>query len=619
MDSKQPKGNITTVLDLAERDAQDDFFTPLTSEQSWFTRTPSKTIPFTPTIQTFPYRGPAAFGSTIAVTLDSLEVGDLLHYVAVQIQLDSWLKSADVLRFFSGEYTHADTSTAWTWANSLGTILIENAYIQIGDTIIERIDSTFTSIFNTLFPTINEQFGFATDALGTYSQISSINPNRPFTTENGQLTCILPFWFSRTRYHESLPLIGCSKGSVQLYITFRPFDQVVRQIQKYRSSCSSTPLNQTITVHQNPNINNTLQSATISTASYYNSTTQTYTIPLLSPSFQRQNIHLDQPVSTLLLGVSTSSYSSAPYLSLSINAESAMTLPTITFYSIEESFRTFIYTLPSGGITTASAVVNFSNITITEVVPNFTLTFGSVSLQQQSTTTITTLQVQPAFQNIQILTYSSLLDGPLRDKLMRQPYDMLYREVNNFSFTEPLKYTIVKPNNITDNTTISLSLECNGPCEEILWVIRRRGCTVNNEWTNFTPLLEMQEVPERYPMPLLEACSIWVNGVPLIEQNGDWFRQHIASKHGGGIVAWNRYIYGYSFARHPGQHQPSGTINTSRTTSIQLRLTVRSPVSASLPDGFDKEIANGWEVYAYCISLNWLRFQNGIANRIYSA
>ncbi len=616
MESLRPNGNIKTVLDLAERDGQDDFFTPLTSEQSWFSRTTSKTIPFTPTIQTFPYRGPAAFGSTFAVTLDSLEVGDLLHYIGVQIQLDSWLKSSDVLRFLSGEYTHTDPASAWTWANSLGTILIENAYIQIGDTVIERIDSTFTSIFNTLFPTINEQFGFATDALGTYSQTSSINPNRPFTTENGQLLCILPFWFSRTRYHESLPLIGCAKGSVQLYITFRPFDQVVRQIQKYRASCASTPLNQTITVTQEPNINNTLQAATIATSSYYNATTQTYTIPLLSPSFQRQNMHLDQPVTTVLLGISSSAYASAPYLSLAISAAAAMNLSTITFYNIENSLLTFIYTLPSSGITTSSAVLNFTNITVT---PDFTITFGSAELLQQSTTTITTLQVQPAFQNIQILTYSSLLDGPMRDKLMRQPYDMLYREVNNFSFTEPLKYTIVKPNSATDNTTVSLSLECNGPCEEILWVIRRRGCTVNNEWTNFTPLLEMQQESGRYPMPLLEACSIWVNGTPLIEQDGDWFRQHIASKHGGGIVAWNRYIYGYSFARHPGQHQPSGTINTSRATSIQLRLTVRSPAAASLPDGFDKEISNGWEVFAYCVSLNWLRFQNGIANRIYSA
>ncbi len=34
MDSKQPKGNIKTVLDLAERDGQDDFFTPLTAEES---------------------------------------------------------------------------------------------------------------------------------------------------------------------------------------------------------------------------------------------------------------------------------------------------------------------------------------------------------------------------------------------------------------------------------------------------------------------------------------------------------------------------------------------------------------------------------------------------------
>jgi hypothetical protein len=89
MDSTRPKGNIRTVLDLAERDGQDDFFTPLTSELSWFQRDPSRTIPFTPTIQTIPYRGPASFGSTISVDLPSQKIGDLLHFLGVQIQLGS--------------------------------------------------------------------------------------------------------------------------------------------------------------------------------------------------------------------------------------------------------------------------------------------------------------------------------------------------------------------------------------------------------------------------------------------------------------------------------------------------------------------------------------------------
>jgi hypothetical protein len=619
MDSKQPKGNIKTVLDLAERDAQDDFFTPLTSEETWFTRDQNFTIPFTPTIQTFPYRGPAAFGSTIAVDLKSQEVGDLLHFVGVQIQLGSWLQATDVLKFLSGEYTFANSGEAWTWANAISNILIERAYIQIGDTIIEQMDTVGASIFFSLFPNINEQFGIAVDAQGRYSSLSYINPNRPFTTEDGNILCILPFWFSRTRYKESLPLVSCREGSVQLYITFREFDQVVRQARGYRDACNSTPLNKVFSVGQNPAVYNSLQSATLNTSSYYDASANRYTIPILTPNFMRQILPFTQPFTNLHIGLSLKDYTYTAYLELILQSTFFMNITSITFYLIDDPSKTFIYTLPTSISATKVASISFNNITITSSSPTLILTFGTVTVTPETTVAIRSTTKAPAFQNIEIMTYSSLVDGAFRDKLMRQPFEMLYREAQGFHFDEPTKYAITKPNNLTDSISVSLSLECNGPIEEIIWVVRRRGCTVNNDWTNFGPLLESQEEDGRYAIPLLESASIWINGQPFIEQDGDWFRQHIATAHKGGIVAWNRYIYGYSFARTPGAHQPSGTVNMSRATSVQLRLTVCAPKRASIAGNFDENVMAGWEVHAYCMGLNWLRFENGIANRMFSS
>jgi hypothetical protein len=619
MDSTRPKGNIKTVLDLAERDGQDDFFTPLTAELSWFHRNPVRTIPFTPAIQTFPYRGPAAFGSTLVVDIKSQEVGDLLHFIGVQIQLGSWIKSTNLFSFFSGEYKFTNRDEAWTWANAIGTILVDNAYLQIGDTVIETVDSVGAAIFFSLFPNINEQFGTATDAFGTYSRKSDINPDRPFSVEDGKILCVLPFWFSRSRYTESLPLVSCNEGSIKFYITFRPFDQVVRQCRGFRDSCTSVPLGLTIPVAVQPNVYNSLQSARLNTDSYYNTGDQTYTVPILSPAFMRQTIPLQDPVSTLKIGLSVADYANVAYLELIIESEFVMNLPTITFYSQQETFKTFTYTLPSGGIiATKTASIVLNDLRITSTAP-LTLTFSKVEVLNAGVSTITTEVLPPAFQNIEIMTYSSFVDGDYRDKIMRQPYEMLYRNAQAFHFDEPLKYAIIKPNNIVDNVTVNLSLECNGPCEEIIWVIRRKGVAVNNDWLNFGPQLEMQELADRYALPLLEGASIWINGVPFIEQTGDWFRNHIAEKHKGGIVAYNRYIYGYAFARDPGKHQPTGTVNMSRASSVQLRLTVRSPQPATLPGGFDADLANSWEVHAYCLTLNWLRFQNGIANRMFSA
>ncbi len=577
------------------------------------------TIPFTPTIQTFPYRGPAAFGSTIAVDLKTQEIGDLLHFIGVQIQLGTWLQAGDVLKFLAGEYTFANSGEAWSYANAISNILIERAYIQIGDTIIEQMDTIGASIFFSLFPNINEQFGIAIDAQGRYSSLQYMNPNRPFTTEDGNILCLLPFWFSRTRYKESLPLVSCRDGTVQLYITFRPFDQVVRQARGYRDSCTATPLNKTISVAQNPAVYNSLQSATLNTSSYYDSGASRYTVPLLSPNFMRQILPFSEPFTNLRVGLSSIDYAYTAYLELVLQATFTMNLTNIVFYLIDDPSKTYTYTLPSAITSTKVASISFNNITITSKTPTLVLTFGTVTVTLETTVAITTSTVMPAFQNIEIMAYSSLVDGTFRDKLMRRPFEMLYREAQGFHFEEPTKYAITKPNNLTDSISVNLSLECNGPVEEIIWIIRRRGCAVNNDWTNFGPLLENQESSGRFPMPLLESASIWINGMPFIEQDGDWFRQHIASMHKGGIVAWNRYIYGYSFARTPGQHQPSGTVNMSRATSVQLRLTVRAPKRATVTGDFDESVRAGWEVHAYCVGLNWLRFENGIANRIFSS
>jgi hypothetical protein len=619
--SIRPKGDIKTVLDLADRDAQDDFFNPLTSRDTFLLRNQTRTIPFTPTYQTFPYRGPATFGSTIAVDLKSTEVGDLLHYVAVQIQLGSWIRSTDLFKFFSGAYTFANTGTAWTWANAIGIALIERAWIMIGDTTIETINSEFTAIFSALFPNINEQFGVATDAYGYFTKAADINPNRPFTTENGNIFCSLPFWFSRTRLAESLPLTSCKDGTVTLYIKFREFADVVRQVQGYRDSCTAVPLGITQTVVTTPNVNNFLKAVTKTAGPTY-LTGSTYNIPLYSPNYVRQTLILTEPFTTLRLGITAALFVNVPYLNLVFESAYVMNLSTIEFYLVEDTgISPFVLTLPSGGIVnTKVAALTLNNMRITSVSP-LTITFSGVTLEVQGISTITTVTVPPPFQNIEIATLSSMVDGTYREKLMRSTHEMLYRELQPFYFSEPLKYTISLPGGTgagINTVTVGIPLECNGPVEEILWVIRRRGVAVNNEWTNFGPLLESQMEDGRYALPPLESASIWINGVPFVEQSGDWYRTHIAEKHKGGIVAYNRYIYGYTFARHPGRHQPSGSINASKASSIQLRLTVRAPRTDALPAGFNPDLAGSWEVFVYCIGINWLRFQNGIGNRVYS-
>jgi hypothetical protein len=240
-----------------------------------------------------------------------------------------------------------------------------------------------------------------------------------------------------------------------------------------------------------------------------------------------------------------------------------------------------------------------------------------------TTVTTKTLTYPPEFQDFRIITCCALTTGTLREKFLRQPFEQMVKLVQLFHFDEPLKYLVSKPNPNSDTVDIQLPLELNHPVIEIVWGFRRKAVLINNEWSNFTPAIGLELTPQTVYPPWLDHATIRINGFELISANGDWFREHIASKHKGGIVAYQSYMYGYSFAEYPDEHQPSGTANMSKAMSVTLTLRVNTPIPADLatlnpPCIFDPNTVGGWEIFVYATHYNWLRFQNGICNRMFT-
>jgi hypothetical protein len=192
--------------------------------------------------------------------------------------------------------------------------------------------------------------------------------------------------------------------------------------------------------------------------------------------------------------------------------------------------------------------------------------------------------------------------------MLYEPFEQLYREVSTFDFDEPMKYAVGKAT-AADTIRIQLPLEANHPLEEIIWFVRRKDVALNNNWTNYSAFLETEwpalgSTVQRNP--LLTYAAIQMNGQTLVEAEEQYFRQRIAEAHRGGIVANNAFVYGYPFARTPGEHQPSGSANASRLNSLRLTLEVQPPAGGGL-----------WEVKVFCIALNWFRFENGLANTLF--
>ena len=479
MDYKRPGGDITTLLDLADRDEEDNDLFPLNTNMTWFTRDPNRrTVPFVPVVQDFSFRGPANYGQRFSFDIGSVPCGDLMLSALIQINLSHWFDLTTQLNVTTGTYEYTNPDTAFFFANSLGSCIIEKAELELEGVTVETIDGDFIYTYSALNSDLNYQFGIANDGFGTVSipDLLKYNPRNIYPTEDGVLFCLLPFFFMRNRMREGLPMVALKEGSARIHVTLRNFDQIIRQRRGYRDSCDSTPLGTNI-------------------------------------SFNSGTVQI--PVSPVV----------------------------------------------------------------------------------------------PDFKQVKLITYGAYLDGMERNRMLREPFEHLIREVQTFTFDEPLKYVISKSTN--DSITIQLPLEANHPLEEIIWFIRRKETANNNEWINFSSVLEREYDATFNPFtPMLKKAILQVNGQTLCDASEQYYRQLIGNYHSGGVVPYRRFIYGYPFARHPSEvHQPSGSLNASRAQSIRLTLEVKQPQSS-----FD----TSWEVKVFCIGLNWIRFENGIANKLFT-
>ena len=478
----RPSGDIVTLLDLAPRDFQDNNFTPLSSEKTWWLPNQERRVdPFTLSVQNFPFRGPTAFGQRFTFDLKSVNCGDLLLSTILQIDLGHWLTETDILRLESGKYEV--NSDPWFYANSLGTVILEKATFEVNDQTIEIVDGDLLNVASLLFQDINAQFGFAADGLGRQpiSTLLSTPTTRPFPAQSNTLFIPLPFFFQRVKLAEAFPLLACKEGSVRIHINLRPFEECVRILSGRRASTTDTPLGKPV------NITN-----------------------LMNP------VQISQTI--------------------------------------------------------------------------------------QASSTI------PQFKGIQLITYAAHTDGETRQAILRKPFEILTRNVATFHFAEPLKYVVNK--STSDTIQVQLPLELNHPLEEIIWFVRRKATANNNEWTNYSAVTSIEYDPLfNPPRPLLHSASIQFNGVEIVKAEEQWFRQHIALKHKGGIAAYDNYIYGYSFSSKPGDHQPSGTVNASRLQSVRLNLEINPPGGV-----YEQE----WEVKVFVLSLQWLRFEGGLTNKMYT-
>lgn len=478
--TKQPRGGATTLLDLASRDDQDNNLFPLNATVTRFARDDTvRTVPMASIFREFTFKGPAELGQTFIFEIGDLVCGDLVQGLFIQIKMGDWYTDLIRTYFGSGIYIYDRGISPWTYVNSLGTAILDEATLEVDDQVLEKITGDSIHVISMLFPDLNTQVG-ASDAIGRKSitEVKAWTGAQSLPTEDGWITVPLLFSMLREKLKATFPLIACRAGTMRVRVTLKKFDQIIRNISGQKVG---SPLNETIRAFD-----------------------------------------------------------------------------TRPIYNVPRSF-------------------------VTATNP-------------------------PPLKQIQLLTQGVFVDGPYREMLLRQPFERPYREIQHFDFTEPLKYVVNKSGN--DTITVQLPLEANQPVEEIVWILRRKAAiTTNNDWTNYSATLEKDYDPIYAPLqPLLISAKIQANGQDIISQDEAWFRSHIGRAHKSARTSYDSFIYGYSFAKAPGEHDPTGTINASRLSSLRLTLNVKPPGGSS-----DTE----WEVRVFVFAFQWVRFGNGICNKVF--
>uniref|UniRef100_A0A6C0IA01 Major capsid protein N-terminal domain-containing protein n=1 Tax=viral metagenome TaxID=1070528 RepID=A0A6C0IA01_9ZZZZ len=158
-----------------------------------------------------------------------------------------------------------------------------------------------------------------------------------------------------------------------------------------------------------------------------------------------------------------------------------------------------------------------------------------------------------------------------------------------------------------------IRLNLNHPCKEIVLVLNRNNSNApQNDFSIGNNIISNGTPAQFAPLSLFKLI---LNGTDRFkERPGEYFRLFQNYTHHTRIPG--NYIYTYSFALRPEEHQPSGTCNFTRIDTSQLFITLRNT-----DDPAPKPIQNYIDLPMYSLyapSYNILRIMGGMGGLAYS-
>jgi len=148
--------------------------------------------------------------------------------------------------------------------------------------------------------------------------------------------------------------------------------------------------------------------------------------------------------------------------------------------------------------------------------------------------------------------------------------------------------------------TLKVPLEFNLPVKEIVWVHQLKKYSESNDLFNFSNTVDPLQTAND---PITKAVLLLNGTERFVERKAEYFR--LVQPYQKHTRTPNAFIYLYSFALKPEQHQPSGACNFSKIDNSDLNLTFES----SLTDA---------EMRVYAVNYNVLRIFSGMGGLAFS-
>ena len=137
----------------------------------------------------------------------------------------------------------------------------------------------------------------------------------------------------------------------------------------------------------------------------------------------------------------------------------------------------------------------------------------------------------------------------------------------------------------------------NNPVSELVWVLVESLSLTNNDWFNYSKRSDTTNQ--------ITEAGILADGQDLVSfRTEDYFRLTLPIQYH--THGQSKHIYINSFALHPEDLNPSGSINFSRYDSVELQLRI-------------KESNLETNLYVFAINYNLLVVKNGMAGLSWNA